>query len=114
MFIKVPEALMTGTPGEVAIRLMLDFDRAVIYKVDWAPDTAPQECDHAGAHELAIVLEGAIIDEDGTVHGKHSMWMRPPGDVHYPKAGPEGASLVLFRLPTPAEQDAHPTTQSMD
>ncbi|WNZ09521.1 hypothetical protein [Streptomyces sp. 11x1] len=70
--------------------------------VVWPPNAPSQACVHEDFAEAAHIVAGSIIDEDGTEHRAGGLWMRPAHHVHHPRAGAEGAQLVLWRAPVPA------------
>jgi hypothetical protein len=70
--------------------------------VVWPPNSESQECLHDGFAEAAHIVAGSILDEDGREHRAGELWMRPAHHVHRPRAGAEGAQLVLWRVNAPA------------
>lgn len=79
-----------------------DGGRFTAHLVVWPPDSESHECLHEDSSEAAHIVAGSIVDEDGREHRAGELWMRPANHVHHPRAGAEGARLVLWRVNTPA------------
>lgn len=70
--------------------------------VVWPPNSQSQACLHENFAEAAHIVAGSIVDEDGREHRAGGLWLRPAHHVHHPRAGAEGAQLVLWRVNVPA------------
>jgi quercetin dioxygenase-like cupin family protein len=97
-FANVHDAMKGVDLRELTLKPLVGDGRITASLVVWPPDSEPQECRHDDFIESALVLSGEIIDEDGTTHTRGAVWLRPPGQVHRPRAGHNGAQLVLWRV----------------
>jgi hypothetical protein len=68
-----------------------------IFRVVWSPNHPREACQHGSHEEIAIVLAGTLVDEDGRTYGPWDCWRRPAEDVHHPRSGPEGAEVLIIR-----------------
>lgn len=92
-----------GEPrDQVEVRPLFEGSSFSVSLVTWPPNSAPQKCEHDGATECAFILQGSIHDqEDRKVHKAGDGWMRSADNVHYPRSGPDGARLLLYRVTSP-------------
>lgn len=84
----------TWQPGEhpgTASQHLHQYGAERVMLVRWAPESASESHRHAGGQE-AFVVSGSYSDEFGEYPA--GTWIRnPPGTVHAPRSGPDGALL---------------------
>ncbi|MFQ5899142.1 MAG: cupin domain-containing protein [Candidatus Methylomirabilia bacterium] len=87
----------TGSPGVDTKLLYADASGGQTMLVRMAPGSATPHHNHVGV-EQSLVLEGALVDEDGTCTTGNFVWRRP-GSVH-PAWTPAGCVvLAIFERP---------------
>ncbi len=86
----------TPTPG-IDMKVLLEEPETGLLTAlfRWAPNTALARHEHVEI-EQTFVLEGSIVDEEGTVLSGNYVW-RPPGNQHVARA-PNGALVLSFFL----------------
>lgn len=86
----------TPTPGIDMKILLEDKDSGLLTALfRWAPGTELPLHEHVEI-EQTYVLQGSIVDEEGTVRAGDFVW-RPRGNRHIARA-PDGALVIAFFL----------------
>jgi hypothetical protein len=97
-FASLPAAMDGVDPSKLTQRPLLKGENFAVDLVVWPPNSARYECIHSDFVECALIVKGSIIDEDEREHEAGALWQRPSNHVHHPRAGADGARLLLIRV----------------